>query len=347
MERLIDWLACPKCLKIGKNCVKSDCEQQCLRSCPKKAIKEKSGTFFIDIEMCDSCLRCVIACPNNAIDKASIRQEGDTLVCESCGHGYEIRDGVCMMNVKHEGHSKELFDYYAQGEYENHHGAHLKEDMAWKPRKVLDFLPKNTNYKVILDIGCGPGVISRSVAKSTGTKTIIFMDLTPITLKPQQKEPENIFVAADAAWLPLHNSTVDLTLMLDLLEHVPDVGRVLIEQSRVSRNILVKSPLENSYLRGLLHSTMRLIYGPKYWKRIFGHIQHFNRKQLHEHLRGSGFETIPGMELLSIDFADSIKSPPLRLFLLIQKTSFSILPKALFEALFGGHLWILARNRRL
>jgi Fe-S-cluster-containing hydrogenase component 2 len=347
MEKLTDWLACPKCVKIGGNCATSGCLRQCVDACPKKAITESRGKAFIDGAKCDSCLKCVMACPINAIDKADLKQEKSSLVCESCGRIYEIRDGVCMMNVEHEGKAKELFDYYAEGEYESHHGAHLKEDLAWKPKKVLDFLGKSADYPVILDLGCGPGVISRDIAGSTKTRKIIFIDLTPIPLLTQQKERENIFVAADAGWLPLHNGTVDLTLMLDLLEHVPELERVLIEESRVSRNILVKSPLEKSLLRGLLHGTMRLIYGGQYWKRIFGHVQKFNRREMHEHLKTTGFKPLDGFELLSIDFADSIKSPPLRLFHLIQKVSFGILPAPILEALFGGHLWILARNMRM
>jgi ubiquinone/menaquinone biosynthesis C-methylase UbiE len=288
-------------------------------------------------------MRCAPVCPFFAIDKADVLRQGESVVCACCGRRYPVEDGVFVMHVEYGAGEKEVFDYYAEGEYEDHHGQCLDEDAQWKPKKVLGFLPAGPKYRTLLDLGCGPGVVSRAISESTGTDRIIFMDLSPIPLKPLAAEGAGLCIAADAGYLPLHNGAADLTLMLDLLEHVPDAARVLLEQARASGSILVKSPLEKAMLRNGLHTVLNLIYGDSYWKRIFGHIQRFDRGSLRGLIASAGF--VPEKELLSIDFASSIKSPVFRLFLLTQQVSYSVMPSAIFEALFGGHLWILAKRR--
>lgn len=39
----------------------------------------------------------ILACP---LDKAPVREEGDRLVCETCGRRYPVRDGIPVMLVE-------------------------------------------------------------------------------------------------------------------------------------------------------------------------------------------------------------------------------------------------------
>lgn len=39
----------------------------------------------------------ILACP---LDKAPVREEGDRLVCTSCGRRYPVRDGIPVMLVE-------------------------------------------------------------------------------------------------------------------------------------------------------------------------------------------------------------------------------------------------------
>lgn len=41
-------------------------------------------------------LLSILACP---VDRAPVREEGDRLVCESCGRRYPVRDGIPVMMV--------------------------------------------------------------------------------------------------------------------------------------------------------------------------------------------------------------------------------------------------------
>ncbi len=341
---LTDCLACPKCLVATGNCRKSSCGFACARACAYGAVKDAGGRASIDTGRCVSCMECVAACPYDAIDKAELTAEGGRLACGVCKREYVLRDGVYDMSVVDPAAPKELYDFYMNGEYEARHGSELHRDVDRKLKDITAFLPAGMRFKTLLDMGCGPGLFSRELSKKTGSGRRIFVDLSPIQLSRHPRDPRDLLVVADAAYLPLHNNTADLALLIDVLEHVPGPRRVLLEQARVSAHVLVKSPLERAFLRSLLHDTLQLLYGRTYWKRIFGHIQRFNRRGLKGLLESCGFRVLPGGERISADVADSITSPLFRAFLAIQYAAYRILPEPAFVSVFGGHLWLLGRN---
>ena len=47
--------------------------------------------------MIDKELLAILACP---LCKAEVREEGDRLVCTSCGRRYPVRDGIPVMLVE-------------------------------------------------------------------------------------------------------------------------------------------------------------------------------------------------------------------------------------------------------
>jgi len=331
---------------MTENCRLGSCGFACAKACAYGAVADLGGRASIDTGKCVSCMECVAVCPYDAINKASLTTKDDKLVCGLCKREYGFADGVYDMRVRNPNAPRELYDFYMNGEYEARHGSELHKDIGWKLKGLLEFIPAGMRFKTLLDIGCGPGLVSRELSKKLGAERRIFVDLSPIQLSNHPKDPGDLLVVADAAYLPLHNNTADLAMLMDVLEHVPDPRRVLLEETRVSAHVLVKSPLERAILRNLLHNILALLYGRTYWKKIFGHIQRFSRRELTGLLSSCRFTVLPGGERISSDMADSITSPLFRAFLAIQYAAYKTLPEPAFVSIFGGHLWLLAENRK-
>jgi ubiquinone/menaquinone biosynthesis C-methylase UbiE len=98
------------------------------------------------------------------------------------------------------------------------------------------------NNSVLLDVGCGTGVYTDSLAKKC--RTIVGMDISPrMVVKGLAKAKElgvnNVhFIVADAAHFPFRDQTFDLVFSVNLFHHVVEKGIVaksFLEQKRCSR----------------------------------------------------------------------------------------------------------------
>lgn len=74
------------------------------------------------------------------------------------------------------------------------------------------------------------------------------LDLSPGMLQIQKKNNPDIRVVLneDICQTSLNNKDIDLTLMIDVLEHVSDPIRALKELQRISRFVIFKVPLEQN-----------------------------------------------------------------------------------------------------
>lgn len=92
----------------------------------------------------------------------------------------------------------------------------------------------------LLDVGCGTGAVLAAVE---GTRLRVGVDMTTLALERSQTRSLTDLAKGDATALPLSDNSFDVTIALDIFEHVEDDVAALAEVSRVLRpgGILVLS----------------------------------------------------------------------------------------------------------
>ncbi len=120
--------------------------------------------------------------------------------------------------------------------YDNAQALSRRLFTAW--RHPLDWLaiPRGG---VALDVGCGPGNVTASLARAAGPDGLALgVDISrPMLTRAvrAQAGPHTGFIRADAQKLPLRDETVDAVVSIAALQLVPDPNAALAEMHRVLR----------------------------------------------------------------------------------------------------------------
>lgn len=184
---------------------------------------------------------------------------------------------------------------YESNEYVSKNPSLHEEDSNWKCSKIFPLLkiiisdidqeeyPKKVT---ILDMGGGAGLIlknSSSFLSDFYNFRIrkIAADLTPLALEKQVGNNPDIYKALneDARNLSLEKKEVDITLLIDVLEHCPSPDKVLQEIARVSKYAILKVPIETSLIDYV--STLLGRKGIRqYMHEQYGHINFYTSQTL-------------------------------------------------------------------
>ncbi|MFO7667389.1 MAG: class I SAM-dependent methyltransferase [Desulfobacterales bacterium] len=182
---------------------------------------------------------------------------------------------------------------YSSDEYLAKNPTLDSEDSAWKIDNIIKLIDKlfissllNRKEIVLMDVGGGAGIILRGVTEHIVNKyniavKKIALDLSPGILSVQIANNPDIYKALneDICKTSLDSKTVDICLMIDVLEHIPEPAKALKELCRVSKYAIFKVPLEdNLYMRirdFILRGKTR-----EYFIRQWGHINSFNTEKL-------------------------------------------------------------------
>ena len=136
-----------------------------------------------------------------------------------------------------------------------------KHDSLWKVSLIVPLIDVlATCYNLldgreisILDVGGGAGVVLREtafyVARTYSVRVNkLALDLSPGMLEIQKEYNPDLQKAVneDICRTSLSAKVADLTLMIDVLEHVPDPIAALEELNRISRFVIFKVPLEDN-----------------------------------------------------------------------------------------------------
>jgi SAM-dependent methyltransferase len=154
----------------------------------------------------------------------------------------------------------------------------------WEGRRKLveDFLNsiKSRPNLVILDVGCGTGE-TMSFIKRIREKTRVWgVDNSRVAINYAINRGHKTVKLADAKKMPFRTEMFDAVLALDVLEHINNPGKVLLEMKRLLKpggKILITSP------------AMKFI-----WSRHDvgqGHVTRFNRDELEQLAKETGLKT--------------------------------------------------------
>jgi SAM-dependent methyltransferase len=148
---------------------------------------------------------------------------------------------------------------YLTDEYIQKNPTLHEEDSPWKVGLIKPFVDSFIGHLDhrreinLLDVGGGAGVILSDVAEYIESAHKVSankfaLDLSPGMLEIQKGRNPDLRRAlhADIHSAPLKDKEIDLTLMIDVLEHVPEPAAALQEVRRFSKFILLKVPLEDN-----------------------------------------------------------------------------------------------------
>lgn len=146
------------------------------------------------------------------------------------------------------------------------------------------------NTKSILDIGCASGWMTAKIAETLYWIPVTGVDVSPEMINYAEiKHPGINFICADAHKLPFGNETFDLIICTEVLEHVSDPLRVLLE---IRRCLCPKGKVIISMDSGnLLFKIIWFLWTKtkgKVWKNA--HLHEFNREKLQKLFKKTNFK---------------------------------------------------------
>jgi SAM-dependent methyltransferase len=118
-------------------------------------------------------------------------------------------------------------------------------------RRILDLL-SSTGARRILDVGCGEGFTMRELRRDGVEAGMVGVDLSPAALawNRDQQMARSPLMVADVHQLPFADTSFDLVLCLEVLEHLPDSALGLRELLRVTRHHILVSVPHEPFFRG-------------------------------------------------------------------------------------------------
>ena len=180
---------------------------------------------------------------------------------------------------------------YSSDRYIENNPMMHEEDSPWKMEKIVplidNFISRQKKKEInLLDVGGGAGLIMSRTAAYMENKFSVkvnkfILDLSPGMLEVQKKRNPDFKMALneDILKTSLCDKEIDLTLMVDVLEHVSMPSDVLTEVRRISKFVILKVPLENNlYLK--IQNFIRRGKPRKLLLERFGHINVYSFRDL-------------------------------------------------------------------
>jgi SAM-dependent methyltransferase len=95
-----------------------------------------------------------------------------------------------------------------------------------KLSKLIKASSSLTPGSLILDLGCGDGVVSSAIAQSSNT-IVIGLDTSPVLLQSARQRMQHVILCDLESQIPIKDGAADAILCSDVLEHIADVDSLL------------------------------------------------------------------------------------------------------------------------
>lgn len=105
-----------------------------------------------------------------------------------------------------------------------------------------------------------------------------------ILQKQKNTNIKSIFINGNAKSLPIKSKSIDLTFLIDVLEHIPNFEYALKEIARVSNYVIIKVPLEDNWYIKFKDFITREKTKKERINKI-GHINSFNYQKLKSYIQ--------------------------------------------------------------
>jgi ubiquinone/menaquinone biosynthesis C-methylase UbiE len=90
----------------------------------------------------------------------------------------------------------------------------------------------------VLEVGCGTGVVARTVAARPGVGAVVGLDPSPVFVGHARRLAEGVpnlsYVVGSGTALPFEAAVFDAVIFHTVLSHIPDAGAALAEAARVT-----------------------------------------------------------------------------------------------------------------
>lgn len=180
-------------------------------------------------------------------------------------------------------------DFYTKGEYLAKHPEWHTEDAAWKASNILKMLGKNGLHPTsVIEIGCGAGEILKKMQDQLpATVNFEGYEVSPqaFEMTASRKNEKLNFFLQDISEIKGSRS-YDLSLMIDVFEHVHDYYGFLEKAREKAKHIIFHIPLDlsvQSVWRG--YPLLRK-------RKNSGHIHYFTKDTALASLKDSGYEIV-------------------------------------------------------
>lgn len=191
--------------------------------------------------------------------------------------------------------------YEEEGTKGDEEGGPRISAQQFKVPNIKDVLPEGYQPARWLDAGCGGGWILEKLLAEWSPEQTVGLDISETRLvEAHHRNPDVNFVRAPVEHIPYPDDAFDLLTALDVIEHIPDPGALLDEAHRVSRNLVIKFPIEDT----LFDRFQKEFWWPfKRWikSRLRGrqppdpfepHLHRFNFESARRLLRKHGYEIV-------------------------------------------------------
>ncbi|MEW5945020.1 MAG: class I SAM-dependent methyltransferase [bacterium] len=195
----------------------------------------------------------------------------------------------------------DLAEYYER-EYVHVDEAGFEEKIVAdiKADLLFSIFPAGEKIGCFLEIGAGGGNILRRVVRKTNPARAVGMDLSFAALeKAKEQAPGVHFVCASGEKLPFKDDSFDLSLSMDVCEHVLSPDALLREQARVSKLLLIKVPIEKNLSLPVNSAALRLfllarwiIRGKPMTPPFDPHVVKFSQPAFEKLIRKAGLVTL-------------------------------------------------------
>ena len=224
---------------------------------------------------------------------------------------------------------------YSDNSYlEKNKGWH-QEDSDWKFKNIIKVL-ENTKYKSIADVGCGAGKILENFYNRDPSLNLNGYDISDNIQDFWASKPAEInFHTIDFLTLDVK---YDLTLLIDVFEHVEDYYLFLRKLSTKSEYFVFHIPLDMFVLAGLTNNYKRK-------KENLGHLHYYDYNTALGVLNDTGYNILNFNFAKTYLQADTKENNKLRI---LRKVGEFFLGVKYNSLIFGGyHLVVLCNKKEI